>query len=150
NGRFTGKGEPLGDGKHLRNSAQAGGYIRLRPHSTLFNSIAIAGNYRWSDDRLIPTDGTTSTAGTENAFDARVITDGRVAGGFARAALWLDAASPNHASGSYHRLAGVFGIEKEFGSTNQTVGIEAIAGAGRAWGTVPNYARFFAGNTGRN
>jgi hypothetical protein len=148
--RFTGKGEPLGDGKHLRNSVQAGGYIRLRPHASLFGSIAIAGNYRGSNDRLSSVDGTGAIADTENALDARVITDGRVGGGFARLALWVDAASPNHASGSYRRMAGMFGIEKEFGSTNQTVGIEAIAGAGHAWGNVPQYARFFAGNSARN
>jgi hypothetical protein len=64
-------------------------------------------------------------------------------------AAWVDAASPSHASGSYRRLAGVLGIEKEFGSTNQTFGVEAIVGGGRAWGTVPEYALFFGGNTAR-
>ena len=146
-GHFRADEQPLGEGRHLKNVARLGANIQVHPDSNVFNRISVGGKYKWANHRLVNGNDLKTT---EHAFEARSIIDGRVGGGFSRLAVWMDAASPSKQSGSYRRLAGVFGFEKEFGATNQTVGVEALAGAGRAWGTAPEYARFFGGNAARN
>ena len=146
-GHFRADEQPLGEGRYLKNAARLGASIQVHPDSKVFNRISVGGKYRWANNRLVNGDDLKTT---EHAFEARSIIDGRLGGGFSRLAVWMDAASPSKQSGSYRRLAGVFGFEKEFGATNQTVGVEALAGAGRAWGATPEYARFFGGNSARN
>ncbi|MFY9554484.1 MAG: hypothetical protein WAV47_07155 [Blastocatellia bacterium] len=149
-GYFQAGEQPLSEARYLQNAARLGGSVRIHPDSMTFNRISLSGKYRWANNRLVNNDESQSLRTTEQAFEARAIVDGRVAGGFSRLAVWVDAASPTKRSGSYGRLAGVYGLEKEFGSKNQTVGVEALAGGGRAWGAVPEYARFFGGNSARN
>ncbi|HST23792.1 MAG TPA: hypothetical protein VLR90_21975 [Blastocatellia bacterium] len=146
-GHFRADEQPLGGGRYLKNAARLGASVQIHPDSKVFNRISVGGKYRWSNNRLVNGNDLKTT---EQAFEARSIIDGRLGGGFSRLAVWMDAASPSKQSGSYRRLAGVFGLEKEFGATNQTVGVEALAGAGRAWGATPEYARFFGGNSARN
>ena len=146
-GHFHADEQPLGEGRYLKSVARLGASIQVHPDSKVFNRISVGGKYRWANNRLVNGDDLKTT---EHAFEAHSIIDGRLGGGFSRLAVWMDAASPSKPSGSYKRLAGVFGFAKEFGATNQTVGVEALVGAGRAWGTTPEYARFFGGNSARN
>src|SRR5207245_1340516 len=67
----------------------------------------------------------------------------------------------------YHRLAMLSGFSKEFAlrgpgcriqnercvfpeKNAPAIGVEAMFGAGHAWGNVPEYARFFGGNSSVN
>ena len=86
---------------------------------------------------------------TESAGELRVIAEGRAGGGFLRAGLWADGGWPDNDS-DYGRIAGLIGFEKEFlVATNQTIGVEVIAGGGKAW-SAPTYAQFYGGNTERD
>ncbi|MGA9768189.1 MAG: hypothetical protein WBV94_04060 [Blastocatellia bacterium] len=146
-GHFRADEQPLGEGRYLKTVARLGASIQIHPDSKVFNRISAGGKYRWANNRLV---NGMDLKTTEHAFEARSIIDGRLGGGFSRLAVWMDVASPSKQAGSYRRLAGVFGFEKEFGATNQTVGVEALAGAGCAWGATPEYARFYGGNSARN
>lgn len=142
---YGGKKEPQGDETFSRQAFELGGSVRLKPETGF--QISIGGKYRWSDNRFAENGSTRSTA--ENAFEGRIIAEGRSGGGFLRGALWADAASPDEA-GDYARLAGLFGFEREFMiAPNQTVGVEAVIGGGHTWG-APEYARFYGGNSDRN
>jgi hypothetical protein len=147
-GQFRADQQPLGQGRHWKNAGRLGASVMIHPDSKTFNRISLGGKYRWAHDRLRHDDESLRT--TERAFEARAIVDGRVAGGFSRLAVWVEAASPSNQPASYKRLAGVLGFEKEFGTKNNSIGIEALAGGGRAWGDVPEYARFFGGSSARS
>jgi hypothetical protein len=83
----------------------------------------------------------------EQAFTGRLILDGHIAGGFTRLGAWGEVASPDRLTGSYQRFSVLVGYEKELPlATNQTLGIDATFGFGRALGTVPEYARFYGGS----
>jgi hypothetical protein len=144
---YAGKEEPRGDENFSRQAFEFGGSLLLKPETKFVQTVLIGGKYRWSMNSFA--DNGSEKNMNENAFEARMIAEGRIAGGFLRGALWADAASPEK-DGAYERLAGIVGFEKEFAiAPNQAVGVEAIAGAGRAWG-APQYARFYGGNSDRN
>jgi hypothetical protein len=144
---YQGKDEPESDQTFSRQAAQLGVSLRLKPAAGAIRTISVGGKYRLSDNRL---SGDNQFAdGFENAAEGRVIAEGRTGGGFFRAGIWADAASP-HGGGVYERVAALFGFEREIlVAQNQTIGIETVLGGGRAWGT-PQYARFYGGNSDRN
>lgn len=149
-GGFAAEQKPLGEGTYATNAVEVGGNLRLRPRAGILNCISLSGKYRRSANRLSKFDGTPTLRTSEEAFVGRAFIDGRFAGGFSRLAVWLDVTSPTKINGSYKRLAGTMGYEKEFGSSNRTVGLEVLLAGGRAWGNVPDYALFFGGNSARN
>lgn len=147
---YAGKDQPQGDDTFSRQAFAFGGSARLKPADGFIRNIVLGARYRWSDNRF--SRGTLNDDHTtENAGEARLLAEGRAAGGFLRAGLWADVASPDHLrTDTYGRLAGIVAFEKEFlVAPNQTVGVEAVLGGGRAW-SAPGYARFFGGNTDRN
>ncbi len=144
---YAGTEAPRGHDTFVRHAGELGGSLRLKPKLGLIQTLSIGAKYRWAHNRFTP-DGE-SANGTENAGELRVIAEGRASGGFLRAALWADGASPGRGS-EYGRIAALIGFEKEFlVAPNQTIGLEAIAGAGKAW-SAPAYARFYGGNTARD
>ncbi|MBA3439272.1 MAG: hypothetical protein H0T92_05320 [Pyrinomonadaceae bacterium] len=148
---FVGTNLPHSKGKFLRNAARFGGSMNIRLNNNLFSRLNLSGAYRWSSNRLSGGTETFSESATENGFEARAITDGRIANGFAKLAVLMDSGSPSDRRNSYRRLAIVGGYQKEIPITlNQTIGVEAILGRGRAWGDIPEYARFYGGNSGGN
>ncbi|MFB3825496.1 MAG: hypothetical protein ACE15B_01960 [Bryobacteraceae bacterium] len=113
----------------LRNAVRSGVSVKL-------GRVVLGAHHRWSADRL----GT--EARRENAAGVHAVADRMLWGGFARAALWGESAG-------YRRGALAVGYEKEIPlALNRTIGVEALAGAGRAWGDPPAYALFYAGNQG--
>jgi hypothetical protein len=145
---FDADNQPRSTSRDLRNTMQTGGKIRLRPDGKVIRTITFDTSYRRANDRFQGATGLSSVADVENAFAGRALLDGRVWQGFTRLAVWLDANFPERLPGSYRRMAGVFGYQKEFPvALNQTVGIEATVGAGGAWGQVPEYSRFYGGNS---
>lgn len=151
---FAADMEPRSGEKYARNSVELGGEMTLRPDSETFNSLAFAGSYRWSRNRLSGGGQTPANAlplgATENALALRAATDGHLAGGAMRTAAWAEVASPEGGPGTYKRLAGLFGYQKELGGGHQTVGVEILLGAGRTWGAAPRYALFYGGKAGSN
>lgn len=147
-GEFDARQEPLGDGKIFRNVARLGLNLTLRPRMGLLNSATLNANYRFSGNRFFSGDQLRSELTTENSFEARAILDGRVADGLTRLGIWFDSNSPKNIADSYRRVVGIFGYDKEIPlALNQTVGVEFILGGGRTWGNVPEYARFYGGNS---
>lgn len=164
---FAADERPRGDGVSTKNELSVGANTTIRLKSTLLDQVNIGADYRRSYNRFSSGTGIAQRA-TENALAARAIADGRLFGGFIRGALWVDHATPNGGADSYSRAAGIFGFARsfnlpqkrcrivgsgddaicEFPATNPpAIGVEMLAGAGKAWGTVPQYARFFGGNT---
>lgn len=142
---------PLADGNYLRNALAAGASLKLQPNVGILTDLTIGGRYLWSNNRFSFGDGAGSERASQNAFEGRIISDGHLGDAVTRLALWADVGSPNSGRNTYHRLAGLFGYQKEFPvAINQTIGVEVILGAGRAWGEVPQYARFYGGNTQKN
>lgn len=147
-GAFDARQDPLGDGKLFKNVARIGLNLTLRPRLGLLNSLALNANYRFSGNRFFSDDQLRSELTTEHSFEARALLDGRVADGTTRLGLWVDNNSPKNVADSYTRLIGIFGYDKEIPlALNQTIGVELIGGGGRAWGNVPEYARFYGGNS---
>jgi hypothetical protein len=170
------KNLPHGDGQFFRNAVTLGGSINLKLAGVPLRHLSMGGRYRWASNRFFSKAGLLPESTSEHAFELHAIADGRLRNGFLRLAAWADHGSPNKGFDSYSRLAGAIGFEKElviphreacrieqiqvkvgkkinqidhcvFPSRNeQTIGIEAILGAGRAWRRVPEYAHFYGGN----
>lgn len=146
---FTADHTPLGKNDYLKNAATIGGNIKLL--SEVFGDIALSARYRWSSNRLISRTALPSEFTAESAFEGNALLDRRLWNGVSRLAVWLDANSPHSSRDRYYRVAALWGYQREFVVVpNQTIGVEALLGAGRAWGTVPQYARFYGGNYARN
>ncbi len=144
---YIGTETPRGDDTFTRDAGEFGGSVRLKPRGGPFQTVTVGAKYRWSHNRFAP-DGDLADA-DENAGEIRVLAEGRVGGGFLRAAFWADGGSPSRGS-DYGRIAALVGFEREFlVAPNQTIGVEAMVGAGKAW-SAPAYARFFGGNSERD
>ena len=171
--RFDSQHVPQGNGEFLRNAASFGLSTDLRLKSGPFQLITFGGAYAWSRNRFTDQSGLREIS-SENGYGGRLLLDGVVKKGFIRAAVWFDGGAPNIPHSHYGRLAGVAGYGKEFivsrkkqihkihledfdldcwtayanepRRNEQTVGLEVIVGAGRTWGDVPEYGRFFGGN----
>lgn len=147
-GTFDAQQEPLSDGKLFRNVARLGLNMTLRPRLGLLNSVTLGAHYRFSGNRFFSDNQLRSELTTENSFEARALLDGRVADGVSRLGVWFDKNSPTKVADSYARLVGLFGYDKEIPlALNQTIGVELILGGGRSWGNVPEYGRFYGGNS---
>lgn len=148
-GEFESSRTPQGAAALFRNLALAGGKIQLRPQSGAFRQITLLPAYRWTNNRRIA-EGNDERL-TEDAFQLISVLDGSARLGGFRFATLVDAGSPRSQSG-YRRLAAIAGwngqVPLSKTHTNQTLGVEALFGAGGLWGTAPEYARFFAGNSG--
>lgn len=143
---FSVSQQPLAEGKHFNNSVRVGGSFKLRPEISNLSSITIAGNYRWSAHRFFNRDNTLAEVTGEQSFEWRALVDGRAGDGTWRAGIWIDANTPEKRGFEpYGRLAFLGGYQSEIGKSEQTVGLEVVAGAGRSWGNVPAYARFYGG-----
>jgi hypothetical protein len=145
---YDGVKEPLGEGEHTRNAGLSGigGTFKLASNTRL----SIDTGYRYADDRLDDKVTATSTRTSANEQMNRALFDAipRPIYGFLRAAVWEDNGWLTGAGGSYQRLVGRLGYAKEIPLLpNQTIGLEMVAGGGKSWGDVPEYARFFGGNS---
>jgi hypothetical protein len=118
--------------------------LKLAPNVRL----ALDAGYRRTDDEL--EEFGITTGANANQQVGRVLLDmipPRIEG-FLRAALWQENAwQTGDGSRAYQRIVGRIGYEKEISlGSNQTIGIEVIAGGGSASGNTPSFARFFGGN----
>ncbi|MEA2203683.1 MAG: hypothetical protein QOE77_459 [Blastocatellia bacterium] len=141
-----------GDNEYFKNALNIGGQVELRTSLSPFETVLLDGHYRRSSNRFVSKTALPSESISENAFQATALLNGRLLGsGVSRLALWVDANSPGSNREHYQRVAAQWGFAKEFILVhNETIGIEAIVGAARSWGDVPQYARFYGGNSGRN
>lgn len=148
---FSADHDPRGTNEYLRNAATIGADIKLRTAFDLIEEVAVLGRYRWSRNRFASQSGLRSDSTSENSLDASAVFSGRLWHGVSRIGFWADANSPNNNRKNYRRVAGLWGYQREFLTIpNQTVGVEALLGVGRVWGTVPQYARFYGGNSPAN
>jgi hypothetical protein len=148
---FTGDHVPLGGGNYLRNAVKIGGGVELRPNVGPFVYLNLSGKYRWSSNRFDPSGTGSPERTSENAFAVRAIAEGHLGAGVTRIGLWIDGGAPKNHLGSYTRVAGIFGYQREFLiKPNQSIGLEVLLGGGRLWGVAPQYARFYGGNSGGN
>jgi hypothetical protein len=143
---FSANQQPLDEGRHYNNAVRAGGAVTFRPASRAINALTLAGNYRGTSHDFVDNGAAADQSADENAFDGRALLDGRIGDGTWRAAVWLEANHPTTETlEPYRRFALLGGYQSEIGRTEQTVGLEILAGAGRAWGRLPAYARFYGG-----
>src|ERR1700752_122687 len=125
---YTADHQPQLDAPYLRNAFRVDGHAAFNPATGIVNRVAVNGGYRRSSNRL---GGVNGLAVTENSYQGSAVFDGRILNGFTRAGLWLDGGKPENAD-SYHRIAGLIGYQKELVLGDQTLGIEAMFGAGKA------------------
>ena len=92
-------------------------------------------------------EGSSEASNTETGWEVHALGQGNPLKGTARLGLWFDAGYPDPGNGPYQRLAGRAGYAIELGQGHQSIGVTVNLGAGHAWGAVPAYSRFFAGNT---
>jgi hypothetical protein len=137
---FTADHQPELKRSYLRNSLRVDGHAAFNLASGIVNRVALNGGYRRSGNRL----GGVSV--TENSFQGNAIIDGRIFDGFSRAGVWLEGGKPENAE-AYHRIAALIGYQKELPIGEQTIGIEALFGAGKASRHTPEYSLFYGGNT---
>ena len=144
---FEGLKEPLGGSEHTRNAGVAtlGLKLKLAPNTHL----SIDAGYRRTSDSFLDGDTSLETNTTANEQTARLLLDTipPSINGFLRAAFWEESGWQTGSGDSYQRFVGRLGYEKEIAvAPNQTIGIEIVAGGGRASDNIPNYSRFFGGN----
>ncbi|HMO81187.1 MAG TPA: hypothetical protein PKD24_10385 [Pyrinomonadaceae bacterium] len=139
---------PRGEGDVRENLVRIGGGAEIRIGVGSLETLNLKANYRHSRIDFNRSDGSFGEQHSENAVEARASLDGKLANGFARFAVWIDAVSPSENIGSYGRAVAKLGFHKEFGKGHQTVGVEVLLGAGSSWGRVPEYVRYFGGNSG--
>jgi|GEM_PF-3317388 len=148
---FIGDHNALGENDYLKNAVRIAGQLNLTTNLDAIEDVSIHAGYRWSRNRFTSQTALASDFTSENSFEAGLLSDGRFLGGITRLAAWADANKPEGSRDGYGRFAALWGYQKEFlVAHNQTVGIETLLGFGRAWGTVPQYARFYGGNSARN
>jgi len=138
---------PQQDARYLKSSFKFGGHVAFNPALGVLNRVILNAAYRKSSNRLYGAKAAQTILTSEQGFEARALLEGRVLNGFGRFALWLDRASPESTSKSYHRVVGLFGYEKELPVGEHSIGIEALFGWGRASSQTPEYARFYGGNS---
>lgn len=169
NASFSASEQPQGDGIRLSNAARVGVNMIVDLPSGPLSRLSLVANYRRANNRLYNGAGILSERSAENAFEGRALLDGKIAGGFMRGALWFDGARASGSNDSYRRIVTMVGYAREFllpdkacrivktednqemcefSATNApTLGVEMLFGAGRAWGAVPEYARYYGGNS---
>jgi hypothetical protein len=145
---FDGVKEPLGGSEHTRNAGVANLDLKLKlaPNTHL----SIDAGYRRTSDTFIEGDTSLESNTNANEQTARLLLDTipPSINGFLRAAFWEESGWQTGSGDSYQRFVGRFGYEKEIAvAQNQTIGIELVAGGGRASGDLPGYSRFFGGNS---
>ena len=136
--------DPQLSSRYLRNFIRIAGHTAFNPALGVVNRVALTGGYRRSSNRL---SGPVPLLTTENSYELTAILDGRIFNGFTRGGFWIDGGKPEDLPDSYHRIAGLIGYEKELVVGDQTIGIEALFGAGKASEHAPEYGLFYGGNT---
>jgi hypothetical protein len=142
--RYINQFSPLGEGSNWQERVQIEGGIQQKPAGSFFKAYAVGGGVRFSEDRYKPSNSD-SIGNSETGINLYAIGDSRIGDGFARFGAWLDGGFPSQ-GGAYQRLAAQGGYSTEIGAGHDTVGLEAIAGSGYAWGNPPESSRFFGGS----
>lgn len=144
---------PLGAGKYLTNAGKIGGAASLNLRTPEAQILGLGLTFRWSDNRLYGA-GPLSTKTTEGRLETWTVLDGHLLGsrnGFTRVGLWTDFGSPNSLPQTYQRVAAIIGYSNDIAvNLNQSIGLNLVFGVGNGWGNLPEYARFYGGNTGSN
>jgi hypothetical protein len=171
-GKFEGNQRPQGGASYRQNVFEMDTGAHLATKSSLLQLIQLSGSYNRSHNHLTPEIDFRSESTVEDSIGLKVATDGMLKKGLLRSAFTFDRASVDGLT-AYRRATILGGYGKEIPVANkkhyqrkinvdgheciasydvdplkadQTFGLEMIVGAGRAWGTVPEYARFFGGN----
>jgi hypothetical protein len=141
--------QPWGNGRNQSDHffVQAG--LQGTTRHTFLHKWAAGLGARFSHNRFSLEHGT-GTGYREAGGQWYAMADGMRGSSFTRVAAWFDAAVPGKGTGlgNYQRAVTRLGYSRFLGSGHNTALIEAVAGAGYAWGNVPVYSRYFAGNAG--
>ena len=138
--------DPWGTDDRSRTEARAGaGFsVRLAPSVRLH----LDGDFGSVRESIRSHAGATTPPASAQVFSERLVFEAippRLLG-FFRGAVWLDQRDAG-AAGSSGRLVFRAGYAKEIPvAPNQTIGVELLAGAGRAWGDRTEAQSFRAGN----
>lgn len=140
--------QPLGPGSDSYSQETGGARLDLHLDQPYISDIRFLASATGSRHSVPQTTGSLKTS--EVSGSASLLLDGRIADSTTRFGLWYAGGFPNNA-GSYQRLQFFSGAFKDvLVATNQSFGVQVLAGAGHIWGAAPQYARFFAGNNNAN
>lgn len=169
---FAANRQPKGNGTLFTDAGRVSGTLLMKFKQGPFSQLGLAAGYRRAGNRFFSNDsGIPAELTSEDAIESRAIIDGNFAKTFVRGAVWFDGASPEIGTNSYGRIATMFGLARELvlpqtpckiarvngedtcvlpKNNPPAIGLEILFGFGRSWGSVPEYARFFAGNSTNN
>lgn len=149
---FLKKAQPLGKGKYNYENFKVQGSLQGSVKLPFIKKYLAGGNlYNLTD--VFDTLPSKSAQNSEKGFGLFLLTDGFVKKNFDRLGLWFNYGLPKESKTSYQRLSAkmAFGTSlKTKKDSHQTFEVEGTAGAGFAWGAVPVYSQFYAGNTATN
>jgi len=144
---FVADHSPQKNDQYWQNAFRIGGHVALNPAVGVVNRLALNAAYRHSGHRLIRPSVADNIQTTENSFEGRALLEGRIKSDFFRAAVWFDGSRPAITAKSYQRVVATFGYTTELPVGENTIGVEAVVGAGYASSSTPEYARFYGGAT---
>jgi hypothetical protein len=147
---FSASHLPGGKASILKNAVSLTGGVSLKSGLPVIQNIDLAASYSHSSNRFYSSDPALSVGAEENGLAFRVLTSGRIKRDFLRLGFWADGGKSAGGPGAYHRFSGLAGYAKDLGKGNQTFGLEVTLGAGKAIGTVPNYALYYGGSALKN
>ncbi len=149
---FLNKAQPLGKGKYNYKNFKVEGALQGSVKLPFIKTYFAGGSlYNLTD--VFDTLPSKSAQNSEKGFGLFLFTDGFVKKNFGRLGLWFNYGLPKESKTSYQRLSAkiAYGTSlKTKKDSHQTFEVEAIAGSGFAWGGVPVYSQFYAGNTATN
>ena len=149
---FLTKAQPLGKGKYDYKNVTLQGALQGSAKLPFVKRYLLGGNLSFlnNDFDTLPSK---RVQNSERGYGIFLLTDGLINKNFGRVGIWAQSGILKESHTSYQRLSAkiAYGtsikIKKD---AHQTLEIEAAAGAGKAWGAIPTYSQFYAGNTAAN
>lgn len=148
--QYAGSQQPLSINKYANNVMKIFGAVQGNIKKSFFNKYTIGGSVEFSKNKYTQQNTTFQNPQTDYVLNA--FSDGRIAKGFSRLGLWLNASVPKNDINlkPYYRLAGKFGYAVCLGNGHNTVDLETIVSYGQTWQTPAAYGEYFAGNIAAN
>lgn len=148
NSGFVKSLQPLGAGQYEFNQGSFQASLQRNLRSAFAKKLAFGVGLH-SLSNAFDTSLLRKVQNMEKGYSLFFVTDGLIAKGFTRLGIWFDQGFPDNSARSYQRIAGKIGYFTSFrlkSDGHQTFDVEATTGIGKAWGRVPVYSQFFAGN----
>jgi hypothetical protein len=128
---------------------KVGGSLVFQQNLGWVNQSIVGGSYSYSDNDFDETLARINENVNVHDLGLYLASEGRVYDAIFRMGLWSQNGFPDQGD-SFSKLAMMVGFNHEISlsekKSNQTIGIELLAGAGYAFSDLPQYAGYYGGN----